>query len=252
MRLLSLNIWGGRVFEPLMRFFEQQARSVDVFCLQEVFHTPTDKKEGRGVRTNILAEMSSTLADFEHVFAPTVECSDFEGPVDFAVSYGLAVFVRKSIAVHSHGSVWVYPGRESANRGHPRIVQHVRVRHDGKDLTICNFHGLVLEVPDPKMDSPERLGQSRKIREFLDGEKGRKILCGDFNLRPDTESMRILEKNMINLVQPDHIPTTRSSLYAGSEKFSDYVLVSSDIRVRSFGVLPDVVSDHLPLVLDFS
>lgn len=251
MRLLSLNIWGGRVFEPLMRFFEQRARSVDVFCLQEVFHTPTDKKESRGVRTNILAEISSTLTNFEHVFAPTVEGSDFEGSVGFPLSYGLATFVRKTITVQSFGSVPVYPGRESVGRGHPRIVQYARMRHNGKDLTIANFHGLVLDDPDPKMDSPERLEQSRKVREFLDGQEGRKILCGDFNLRPNTESMRILERDMINLVQSDNVLTTRSSLYAGSEKYSDYVLVSPEIPANNFEVLSDVVSDHLPLVLDF-
>lgn len=251
MQLLCLNIWGGRVFDPLMQFIERQARSVDVFSFQEVFHTPTDKEEGRGVRVNILSEISSALKNFECVFVPTVEGSDFEGSVDFPLSYGLAIFVRKSITIRSSGSVPVYPGRESAGRGHPRVVQYVRVRHGSRDLTIANFHGLVLDVPDQKMDSPERLEQSRKVRRFLDGEDGRKILCGDFNLRPNTESMRILADGMVNLVQPDNTPTTRSSLYTGSEKFSDYILVSPEIRARNFEVLTDVVSDHLPLKADF-
>lgn len=249
MRLLCLNIWGGREFGPLMRLLEQRSQDVDVFCFQEVYHTPTERNVSETVRTNILTEMSATLEHFEHYFSSTIEDSRFNIPV----TYGLATFVRASMPIQSSEVVWVYPGRDNgAGRGHPRIVQRVRIQHDGHHLSIFNFHGLVLDVPDPKLDSPERLEQSRKVRAALDEVKGEKILCGDFNLRPDTESLRILEIGMVNLVKTRDISTTRSPLYTGSEKHSDYVLVSPGIQVNHFEMLPDIVSDHLPLVLDFS
>ena len=40
MKLITLNVWGGKVFEPLMDFFKKRAGDTDIFCLQEVFDNP--------------------------------------------------------------------------------------------------------------------------------------------------------------------------------------------------------------------
>ncbi len=40
MKIITLNIWGGKVFEPLMNFFKEHAEDTDIFCLQEVFNNP--------------------------------------------------------------------------------------------------------------------------------------------------------------------------------------------------------------------
>ncbi|MFA6270402.1 MAG: hypothetical protein WC657_04315 [Candidatus Paceibacterota bacterium] len=37
MKIISLNIWDARIFEPLMGFFEHN-QDIDIFCLQEVFN----------------------------------------------------------------------------------------------------------------------------------------------------------------------------------------------------------------------
>lgn len=251
MKLLSLNIWGGQIFEPLMEFFKKYSEEVDIFCLQEVLSTTSDKKESRGVRANIFQEISAILKEFEGFLAPVVEGRDFRGPVDFPLALGLTIFIRKSVKYSPPGHILVYSGRD-ARYGHPRIMQYVRLQKDNKNITVCNLHGLVLEALDPKMDGPERLEQSQKIREFLEQERDAKILCGDFNLRPDTESLSILEKDMANLIKTYNITTTRSVLYTRSEKFADYILVSPEIQVENFQVLQDVVSDHLPMLLEFS
>lgn len=79
-----------------------------------------------------------------------------------------------------------------------------------------------------------------------------KILCGDFNLRPDTESMNIIEQGMNNLIKINNISSTRTRYYKKEEKFADYILTSPDIVVNEFAVLSDEVSDHAPLYLDFN
>jgi endonuclease/exonuclease/phosphatase family metal-dependent hydrolase len=118
-----------------------------------------------------------------------------------------------------------------------------------------NLHGLA--YPGSKLDTSERLAQSQKIVEFLNNEKGEKILGGDFNLMPDTEGIRMIEAaGMHNLVKEFNIRTTRSELsyarYPEAERqyFSDYVFVSSGIRVLSFAVPAISVSDHLPMILE--
>jgi len=78
-----------------------------------------------------------------------------------------------------------------------------------------------------------------------------KILCGDLNLRPDTESMRILEHGMNNLITEYSIQSTRTRYYTKPEKFADYILTSPEILINEFRVMPEEVSDHCPLYLDF-
>ncbi|MBP8994985.1 MAG: hypothetical protein KBG30_14410 [Bacteroidales bacterium] len=85
----------------------------------------------------------------------------------------------------------------------------------------------------------------------MDNFNGAKILCGDFNVAPDTKSMEILETSMNNLVKEYKVTTTRSHLYTKEHKFADYILVSPEIKVKKFEVIQDVVSDHLPLMLEF-
>ncbi|HSE34638.1 MAG TPA: endonuclease/exonuclease/phosphatase family protein, partial [Candidatus Paceibacterota bacterium] len=79
----------------------------------------------------------------------------------------------------------------------------------------------------------------------------------DFNILPDTESMSILENGMRNLVKEFGVESTRTPLYRHysnpeEPNYADYVLVSPDVRVTRFEVLPDVVSDHSPLLLEFT
>jgi endonuclease/exonuclease/phosphatase family metal-dependent hydrolase len=76
-------------------------------------------------------------------------------------------------------------------------------------------------------------------------------LCGDFNLQPETKSLAILEKGMRNLIKEFNIDTTRNYLYDHKEKYADYFLVSPEVKILSFKVIDTLVSDHLPLVLEF-
>ena len=104
----------------------------------------------------------------------------------------------------------------------------------------------------PKTDTPERLEQSRRVREVLEKHAGPSLLCGDFNLLPETESVAILDKGMCNLVRDHRVKSTRTPLYRHYENpdepnFADYILTSPDLKVKRFQVLPDIVSDHAPL-----
>ena len=66
----------------------------------------------------------------------------------------------------------------------------------------------------------------------------------------------MLGRAMRNLIKEYGIESTRSELYNDMEKWkdpiADYVFASPDVKVRDFKVLGDVVSDHLPLFIEFS
>ena len=147
------------------------------------------------------------------------------------------------INIHSNPN---YLGRGPA---HSRNLQWLTCRIDDQNYAIMNVHGLW--NGQGKTDTPARIAQSQKIRDFMDTIDTPKILCGDFNLRPDTESLKMLENDMNNLIKQHNINSTRTSLYPKAERFADYMLTSPDITVNTFKVLKDEVSDHAPLLVDF-
>ena len=259
MKLVSLNIYGGEIFENLMPFIREHGPTTNFFCFQEVYDSP-HAIVSRGTRMNILKTLKEALPEFECFFDPTQDRIDDDGAVDFESSMGQATFVRKPLPVQKHGFVFVYRERNSMQGDDwstlPSGFQYIQVRNGGRFLTIVNEHGIA--IPGDKLDTPARIVQSEKIVEFLEAAKGAKIVCGDFNLDPKTESIKILEKNLRNLISEFRTPTTRSALnrtkYPPNEVqlFADYMFVSQDINVKNFQV-PDVpISDHLPLVLEFS
>jgi endonuclease/exonuclease/phosphatase family metal-dependent hydrolase len=91
------------------------------------------------------------------------------------------------------------------------------------------------------------------VKKHIDAFNHRVILVGDFNLLPDTESLTIVADGMKNLIKDYEIVSTRSKLYTKHEKpvlFADYIFATSDMEIKTFKVLQNVVSDHLPLYVE--
>lgn len=239
--LVSLNIWGGHVKQPLVNFIKSN-QQVDIFCLQEVYHKAqhkisTDDKE---VSLNIFSELQERLPEHEGYFLPVVDGF-----------YGIGMFVRKEIDVISHGAVSIHENPSYIGKGptHGRSLQWVECQSRGNKFYISNVHGLW--NGEGKSDSLSRITQSKKIRAFVNSLKHPHILCGDFNLKPDTESLKIVDSGMHNMITLHNIASTRTSYYSKKERFADYIITSPDIHVNSFKVMPDEVSDHSPLQLKF-
>lgn len=251
MKLLTLNIWGGQVYEPLVKFIKAKRNEIDIFCFQEVLNGKSGEKteiitNAPDARIDIYSELCDILSGFQGHFAPTQD------------EEGLAIFIRKNIPVTKNGDIFVYRYIDAMENNKTetigRNMQYIQFEINGNQFTIVNLHGLWVRRGG-KDDTPERIEQSKKVMDFLDNINGAKILCGDFNLWPKTGSMKILEKEMKNLVKDYKITSTRNSLYSRffdkNDKFSDYILVSKDVKVLDFKVLQDEVSDHLPLFLEF-
>ncbi|PSO45850.1 MAG: hypothetical protein BRC25_00480, partial [Parcubacteria group bacterium SW_6_46_9] len=89
MRLLTLNVWGGKKPDLLKDFFKQYRQEVDIFCLQEVNNFSPDAGLDDPERMpDILSHIDQTLKDYQHFFRPSIE-----------EPYGLAAFVHKKCTV---------------------------------------------------------------------------------------------------------------------------------------------------------
>jgi endonuclease/exonuclease/phosphatase family metal-dependent hydrolase len=241
MKIISLNTWSGIVYEPFKAFF-QQYKDVDVFCLQEIYSNAHGKEEPHptlDMKLDIYEQIQEWLAD-THVGYFRPAHSDY---------YGQAIFVKKEIVVEEEGSIWIYENREPKKRGgHSRNLHYIRVSLNDKPIVVINLHGLWNGMG--KTDTEDRISQSQKIHNFIESRSEEKIVVGDFNLNPDTESLAIVEEGMRNLIKEYGITTTRTSFYDKDSKFADYALVSSGIEVIDFKVLPEEVSDHAALYLE--
>lgn len=247
MKLITLNTWAGREKEAFDTFLKQHMAETDIFCFQEIFNN-YDGSTGDYVNhdegnRNILQEITVILSDFDQYFCPVAENV-----------YGIAIFLKKGISLIASGEVMLYENpnydRNDANNDHDRKMQWIHLQHDRKDVMIMNVHGHW--DARGKDDTPNRLQQSKIINDFIESVGlTPKIMVGDFNLNLQTESIKLLEKNFTNLIAKHGITSTRTALYIGNDQHSDYVFVSPEVLVEDFKVMPDVVSDHAPLFLQF-
>jgi len=253
MKIITVNTWGGYAGkEKLLSFFEKHKNEVDIFCLQEIWNAKheelqgvmtggkppeTDKKMTDGKR-----EIEKTLSNHVGYFRP-----------HFMDDYGLFLLVNEKYKVIAEGEVFVFREKgyvpEGDKGNHARNIQYITLMAGDKLVTVINFHGLW--NGKGKTDTEDRLSQSQKIIEFIKQQSGELVLCGDFNLNPDTQSLKMFEEiGLVNLIKENNITSTRTSFYPRDNKFADYVFVSKGLKVNSFEVLPDEVSDHSAILFD--
>lgn len=261
MKLISLNTLGGKFFDSLSKFIKLHSENTDIFCFQEMFSTRSSFKQFPNYRANLLEEIINLLPNFDYFFAPVLKNLDIEGnPVNFPLEHGLALFVDKTIKVKDYKSYFIYKNRvvsvvKKDFSDIPINIQVFDLIINGDEYTICNFHGA--SFPGSKLDTPQRIEQSKKIKDILKDRQGNKIITGDFNLLPQTQSIKIVETDMQNLINEFDIKRTRSNLspFFGKvefQNFADFTFVSNSIFVKNFQVPEVEISDHLPMILEFS
>jgi len=240
-KLLSLNLWGGYVLDPLLDFLESHEH-IDIFCFQELYHNATHEisVDGKKLTLDLMDRIAKILPEHQSFFRPILNNS-----------YGIGTFVSNKITVLGEYEILIHENPDYIGRGptHSRNMQLLTLKHNTDIFHIANVHGLWNGMG--KGDSPERILQAKKIKKSLpNGDP--LVLCGDFNLNPDTESINIIKEGLRDLITESKVTSTRTSLYAKDSKFADYIFTNTYIKALEFSVLPHVVSDHAPLYLKFS
>lgn len=267
MRFVSLNAWGGQLWENLRDWVPQVG--ADVLCLQEMIRAPEPSPEWLSYvdpyrrlaqRADLFADISALLPDHQARFAPAAQgpLSGEDGRI-YRSEHGLGLWARRDLALAGAFEGYVHGRYRRDGWGAepvPRAIQMVRVTDParGKTGIVAQFHGL--RDPSGKGDTPERLAQARKavslIRQFRRVDEPI-ILAGDFNLLPVSESFAIFaELGLADLVTGLGITDTRTARYKKPERHANYCLVSANVRVHKFEAPAEPeVSDHRPLILDF-
>ena len=267
-KLLSLNI---SVFdennEKLTLFLKKI--TPDIICLQEVTRKVDDSALGSFISKSVIDKAAPELTysfyapnwalkDFKqnNFHGKKVFQHDFGGFIEYGnyIKSRFKIIEGKSIFVQQHFSYltdWEYvsdhPGEE------PRMVQIADLKMEGtQKLRILNYHGIWSKN---KQGTKRTKSACQKLTQLAYEVAYPSIICGDFNLFPDTESIKILKDSFRSLVDEYKIMFTRpksNELSVAKRNVVDYIFVSEEIEVKTFKVIDSDVSDHLPLLLEFS
>lgn len=267
MRLVSLNAWGGREWDALSKWVPELG--ADILCLQEVTRAPVespdwleynDPHRHLAQRSDLFDDISRLLPTYRASFAAAArgELRHDDGLV--RSEHGIAIWSDRALAIAEARHSFVHGRFRPDGWGPepvPRAIQAQRTWDpvSEQSILVIHFHGL--RDPSGKGETPARSAQCAAVLALLAdmrrfGEAC--VLAGDFNVLPDNPMFgELAAAGMTDLVTTAGITDTRTSLYPKSQRYDDYLLVSSEIRVQAFDVPANPeVSDHRPLILDFN
>ncbi|MBY4207222.1 endonuclease/exonuclease/phosphatase family protein [Rhodococcus fascians] len=263
MRVVSVNAWGGAMYDELFPWL--RAVDADIVCLQEVTRTPqrsgwatfADGERTLPQRLNLFDDVSSALPGYTPYFVANDAgpVTDDEG-VRLRQDFGIATWVRDDIPVIGldarfvHSQFVDYTDWDVEDRPRSALTVTVRDRLGGKTVSVIQLHGL--RDPAGKQDTPARAEQARRLAVIVEeacGTSDVAVLCGDLNLLPSSTTFHVLrEHGMVDLVGN---ADTRASSYTKPVRHASYVLVSSTAAVRNFEIVAEPeVSDHRALMLE--
>lgn len=265
MQIMCLNGWGGKLHEAFLPYIA--TASPDVLCLQEVVHSPESDMgwltyhDGDHIlpqRANFFRDVCNALSDHVATFCPAAQGILWDDDTSVPSQWGLATFVHKSHPVIAQAQGFVHKDFGSDGYGeHPRSQSAHAVRLYDFDadrvVSVTHMHGL--RDLNGKMDTPDRAVQAQnllKLSSQIVQDDDISVICGDFNVEPDSETLDILKScGMTELVTDRGFKSTRNSHYKKPGKFADYMLINQTHAVKNFEVVYDPeVSDHCPLILE--
>lgn len=241
MKTVFLNVWNGKFENELFEFINTNKNSTDLFSFSEVTQ-------------DLYKKLIHLLPDFDGY-------STFDENVKDMLNFQ-TFFVTNKGKFSKYDKKLLYTSRTHENNIEVPGFVH-SISSEKLNLSIINFQGIA--YPGDKLDTKERLKQSKDVLEFSEKVEGLKIIMGDFNLLPETKSIKMIEDaGYRNLIKEFKIKTTRNriaweyfekskkDIFYGRQKFADYCFVTKDIRVKKFEVPNLEISDHLPLMLEFN
>lgn len=232
-KFITLNIWhGGKFFNSLIRFIEEQGP--DITTLQEAYPKTIDA-------------LMQKFPEYEKYFAPAF--FDLNDNVD----RGNAIFSRFPI-VRSENIFFDLPYAEVKEElppgdytNTPRNLAHSLVKAEKIDLNIFNIHGI---WGFDGYDNERRLKMGKTVLNAIK-DKENVILAGDFNLRPNNQTVYNIEKSLKNVFKGE-LKTTFNMGHKIDPGYADSVVdmifVSPNIKVLDHYCPQVDISDHFPLV----
>ncbi|MBO4813042.1 endonuclease/exonuclease/phosphatase family protein [Candidatus Saccharibacteria bacterium] len=237
MKILQLNAWTGRMKGALKKFFAEN--EFDVICLQEAVWCDDKLLEEFTVTADQIKELSGLKHDIRganYAF----------GAFGTKVMQGNVILSREEIVEGRievvHGEFLKLQSPEDVKR-QGYTLEFAKLK---SGVTIVCHHGYWLPTP---VGDEVTVKVMKKVAGLIKEVDGPLVMCGDLNIIHDSPAMRELDF-LRDLTDEYKIDNTLTGLKFDGKVACDHILVSDDVKVKSFGTLPDLISDHKPLVVE--
>lgn len=245
-KFLCLNLHqGGNFFDEILSFIKQG--EFDILALQEVYDGK-DENLPRNYRTLELFQKELPEFSFVHFSPAFLEVKDFGKIVQGNSIFSKFPFVSKSTIFYDvpYGERIEIPENFPTT---PRNLMQTEIILNGKPIHIFNTQGI---WGVDGRDSDRRFQMAYTIVQNIK-DKENFILCGDFNMNPNTDAMQQIELYAKNIFK-NKIQSTFNMRQKTNPAFAtaivDMIYLSPSLKEYNF-TCPDVnISDHLPLLTE--
>ena len=242
MKIIQVNIWQGKLGQQLIDFLDHQ--KPDFVCMQEV----NDLSGRSGYKFFATLDEIKQAGGFAYSAMSASYSSRY---MERELEYGNAILSHLPIAsqetVFTNGKYKKHFDIISDD-GNIRNLQHITVKVGSQDLHILNHHGY--RIPETKAGNEVTVKSMQTIVGVIEKLDGAVILCGDFNLAPDSQSIGIVSKRLRNLSTENGLTRTYSKLSI-VDAVCDYIFINDQIKIQRFEMSETLVSDHKALIMEF-
>ena len=244
-KFLNLNIWYGKLLDDVIKFIKKE--NPDIISLQEVYDGKKMSPKWLNSYSLIKKELNYKYSSFAPAFYVEEKGKRINQGQVILSRY--PVINQKIFFYDIPYGKFIFPAKDFSRV--PRNLQKIRLNIKGKNLNIFNTQGI---WGKDQLDNARRIKMSKKIIGQIRGKKY-VILSGDFNVNPQTTTIKNIEKFLRNPFKKKLITTINPKRInkAINERKSilDMVFVSSYIRILNFYCPKVDVSDHMPLIIVF-
>lgn len=243
--ILCLNLWeGGILWDNIVNLLKREVP--DIMCFQEAFNA----KPSAPLQYQTVNRMRELLPLHYHAYAPEL----YEIRPDGEGDTGNLIISQYPISYYE--TIFLFGDYQTITRPktiefshYPKNMQcaHITLPNT-KELHVHNVHGI---WGLDGRDSPERLRMSHIITTHVT-DKQNVIVAGDFNLKPDTQTIDTIEQKLTNVFKgamTSSFNMKHKSNPGYATAVVDMVFISPEVMVVDKKILEDDVSDHKGLLL---
>lgn len=243
-KFIQINAWRGYLYYPLIRFLRKE--DADIVNLQEVNAGLKAGSEHFSLYEKLQKELK-----YKYSFYSPNAMGNLGG---HTISEGHLILSKHPIVFEK-----TIPTRGRLRKStifeiddtNVCMLQHVKIKIGEEIINDLNYKGFWIRGTKEGNKLTEQ--HSEKILKYMNSinPDEKIIFSGDFNLLPQSKSLKIISKNYTDLVLKYGVKTTRNKIYFQDEP-TDNIFVNNKVNVSSLDVPMVYISDHLPMIMTFS
>ncbi len=244
MKILQINGWTGRIKDGLSHFIAHG--EYDVVCIQEAVWSD-DCNEYLELYVDTVNKIAR-MAEFEYVLKTShYGTKTLDGSVQFEI--GNVILSRiPFVSTREEEILGEYVVIENIS-DFQNIVDHCYMAQKAildNGLAIVNYHGYWQKDPLGNDVSAKCM---RKVAELIKNDYYPTIMCGDLNVVSKSPAMRELDF-MQDLTTVNQLKTTLRNVRFVKDVACDHILITDELRCKSFNSIDAAISDHKALVAE--